>query len=236
MGKQANYVARWELQDVSGVVVAVDVLRAFTTAAYAFAAGATSIYLVSTVAEAIDLAGSIPGALTMGEEHGLKPQGFDFSNSPVTIAHANVNGRVLVQRTSAGTQGVIAASKAERLFAASLVCASATAAAIKEVGPESPTYVITGRFPDGSDDGEDDLLTAQLIERARNGAPLDAVATANAVAATPWASQIQAEDSDHVHHLDVAYATEVDRFDFAMEVERVNNQFRMIRRPTNRAE
>jgi len=51
MESQAKFVSNWELQGVSGVVVAVDVLRAFTTAAYAFAAGATSICLVSTVAK-----------------------------------------------------------------------------------------------------------------------------------------------------------------------------------------
>jgi 2-phosphosulfolactate phosphatase len=230
MESQAKFVSNWELRDVKGVVVAVDVLRAFTTAAYAFAAGATSIYLVGTVAEALELARSIPGALTMGEEHGNRPQGFDFSNSPVVVANADVQGRVLVQRTSAGTQGVIAASNADRLFAASLVCASATAAAINRIDATPPTYVITGRFPDGSDSGEDDLLTANLIERARRGDPIDAVATAKAVAETPWALQIRDNDNEHVHHLDVRYATDVDLFDFAMEVEREKNQLRLVQR------
>jgi hypothetical protein len=35
----ARFVPRWEVADVAGAVVAVDVIRAFTTAAYAFAAG-----------------------------------------------------------------------------------------------------------------------------------------------------------------------------------------------------
>jgi 2-phosphosulfolactate phosphatase len=230
MESQAKFVSNWELQGVSGVVVAVDVLRAFTTAAYAFAAGATSICLVGTVAEALELARSIPGSLTMGEEHGNRPQGFDYSNSPVVIANADVQGRVLVQQTSAGTQGVIAASNADRLFAASLVCASATAAAINKIDPAPPTYVITGRFPDGSDSGQDDLLTAKLIERVRCGDPIDAKATAKAVAETPWALQIRDRDDEHVHHLDVRYATDVDRFNFAMEVERENNQLRLVQR------
>jgi 2-phosphosulfolactate phosphatase len=230
MESQAKFVSNWELQGVSGVVVAVDVLRAFTTAAYAFAAGATSICLVGTVAEALELARSIPGSLTMGEEHGNRPQGFNYSNSPVVIANADVQGRVLVQRTSAGTQGVIAASNADRLFAASLVCASATAAAINKIDPAPPTYVITGRFPDGSDSGQDDLLTAKLIERVRCGDPIDAIATAKAVAETPWALQIRDRDDEHVHHLDVRYATDVDRFNFAMEVERENNQLRLVQR------
>src|SRR5688572_17273733 len=180
-GPEARYLARWELDGVGGVVVAVDVLRAFTTAAYAFAAGAASIWLVAGVEEAVAL-GREAGALVMGERHGRRPPGFDLSNSPVAVSRADVGGRVLVQRTSAGTQGVIVATSADRLFAASLVCASATAAAVRDAGLGPPTYVITGRFPDRPDGGEDDLLTAQLIERARTGQPLDADATADAVA------------------------------------------------------
>jgi len=232
-GDDASYVARWELDGVSGVVVAVDVLRAFTTAAYAFAAGASSIWLVGTVEEALALGRAIPGSLVMGEEHGRRPPGFDLSNSPVKVARADVAGRVLVQRTSAGTQGVIAATSADRLFAASLVCASATAAAIRnsELGP--PTYVITGRFRDEPDGGEDDLLTARLIDRARTGRPLAATATADAVARSPEAARTLAVGDGHVHPDDITYATAVDRFDFAMEVERVDGGLRLVRRNTD---
>ena len=71
---------------------------------------------------------------------------------------------------------------ADRLFAAGLVCASATARAVEATGLGAPTYVITGRFDDRPDrPGLDDVLTADLIERARTGQPLDADATADAV-------------------------------------------------------
>ena len=90
----ARYLARWELEDVRGVVVVVDVLRAFTTAAYAFASGASAIWLVGTVEEALDLSREIPDALTMGEEHGRRPDGFDFSNSPVGVANADLEADV----------------------------------------------------------------------------------------------------------------------------------------------
>lgn len=230
MNDQANFVARWELDNVGGVVVVVDVLRAFTSAAYAFAAGVSEIWLVATVDEALELAREIPHALTMGEDHGKRPDGFDFSNSPVAVAGADLDGRVLVQRTSAGTQGVVAARDADRLFAASLVCASATALAIEDTGLGVPTYVITGRFPDAPDGGEDDLATARLIERARCGVDLDSLKTAELVATSPWAQRIARLDPDDAHPDDVAYATVVDKFDFAMEVQRVNSRLRLIKR------
>ena len=227
---EARYLAKWELDDVRGVVVVVDVLRAFTTAAYAFASGAAAIWLVGTVQEALDLAREIPGALTMGEDHGRRPDGFDFSNSPVAVANADLKGRVLVQRTSAGTQGAIAAKNAERLFAASLVCASATAEAVRDTGLGVPTYVITGRFPDSPDGGEDDFVTARLIERARLGDGLEIAATRDAVANSTWAQKIGKMDANDVHQDDVEYSVDVDRFDFAMEVERIDSRLRLVTR------
>lgn len=225
----AGYVARWEVDGVGGVVVVVDVLRAFTTAAYAFAAGASEIWLATGVEEALALGRRIPGALVMGEVHGRRPPGFDLSNSPVEVASTDVGGRVLVQRTSAGTQGVIAATGADRLFAASLVCASATATAINSTGLGAPTYVITGRFPDHPDGGQDDLLTAMFIERARTGQPLDPTATAKAIARSREAELTLAVGHGHVHIDDLAYATAVDRFDFAMEAERAGGHIRLLR-------
>ncbi len=169
----AGHVARWELDGVDGAVVVVDVIRAFTTAAYAFASGAAEIYLVGTLDEAIEFKASHPGSLAMGENRGLRPDGFDFPNSPAMLREADLDGRTLVQRTSAGTQGVVRATDATRLWAASLVVASATARAVESAGLGEPTYVITGRFEDHPEGGADDVLTAELIERARIGQPLD---------------------------------------------------------------
>ena len=109
----ARFSPRWEISERRGPVVVVDVLRAFTTAAYAFGAGATHIFLVGSVEEALDFKATNPGVLAMGENYGEKPPGFNFSNSPVEIATADVTGRTLVQRTSAGTQGVVQARRGD---------------------------------------------------------------------------------------------------------------------------
>src|SRR5690606_13669462 len=118
-----RFVPRWEIGATDGAVVVVDVIRAFTTAAYAFAAGARAIHLVDSVEEALTFARENPGTLAMGEDGGRKPAGFDLPNSPVLVSTCDLEGRTLVQRTSAGTRGVIAAKSATRLWCASLVCA-----------------------------------------------------------------------------------------------------------------
>ena len=223
----ARYLPRWELEGVTGAVVAVDVIRAFTTAACAFAAGAREIWLVADVDEALALAARHPGSVVMGEERGLRPDGFHLSNSPVAALEADLDGRVVVQRTSAGTRGAVVAVDAERLFVASLVCASATAAAVEATGLGAPAYVLTGWFQDDVHHGDDDRATAELIERVRTGAPARADETASFVAGTREALRTLQLGDGHVHPDDIVVATDVDRFDFAMEAERVDGGLRV---------
>jgi 2-phosphosulfolactate phosphatase len=205
--------------DTAGAVVVIDVLRAFTTAAYAFAAGAACIYLVSGVDEALALKATLPGSLAMGEDGGLMPAGFDLPNSPVRAAAADLVGRTIVQRTSAGTQGVVAARRADRLWCASLVCASATAAALAlaDLGP--PTYVITGHRPERGLRGADDVIGALYIEAVRRGDPVDPAA-ADAIRTSDEAARTLVLGPEHVDPLDIDYCVDIDRFDFAMEVTR----------------
>jgi 2-phosphosulfolactate phosphatase len=212
----ARLVPAWEASDAVGAVVVVDVLRAFSTAAYAFGAGARRIWLVRSVAEALALKASRPGTLAMGENLGRRIRGFDFSNSPAELAAADLAGRELVQRTSAGTRGVVTTSAAERRWCASLVCASATSAAMNDSGLGDPTYVITG-WRDDDHPGDDDQETARLIERVRTGRPARAEETAKAVAGSREAAVTLGLGPGHVDPRDVELATRVDAFDFAME-------------------
>jgi 2-phosphosulfolactate phosphatase len=214
-----RFVPAWEAPDAVGAVVVVDVLRAFTTAAYAFAAGARRIWLVRSVDEALRMKASHPGMLAMGEDRGRRVRGFDFANSPAELAAADLGGRELVQRTSAGTTGVVAAASAARCWCASLVCASATAAAVADSGLGDPTYVISG-WRDDQHRGEDDQETALLIERVRTGEPIRAQDTARAVAESREAAVTLGLGPGHVDPRDIDLATCVDAFDFAMEARR----------------
>lgn len=230
VGPAARYVSTSEVAGVGGPVVVVDVIRAFSTAACAFAAGARCIYLVASVEEALAFKGAHPGSLAMGEDGGLRPQGFDLPNSPAMALAHDLADRTVVQRTSAGTQGVVAASSAERLWCASLLCATATAAATRAAGPRSPTYVLTGWVPDRPDrPGSDDRLTAGHVEALRQGRSADPAAVARAVAESDEAVLTLALGPEHCHPDDIALATDVDRFGFAMEVTRDEHGLRLDR-------
>src|SRR6516165_3546924 len=120
----------------TGIVAVIDVFRAFTTAAAALANGASSIVMVRTVEEALALRDAGIGQICMGEVQGRAPDGFDLGNSPFEVSGVDFGGQTIIQRTSAGTQGIVTASGAEWLYAASLVTAEATVRALLSGPPD----------------------------------------------------------------------------------------------------
>lgn len=227
----AQYVSHWEAATITGPAVAIDVVRAFTTAAYAFAAGAREIHLVETVREAHALLDRHPDWFAMGEDRGLRPPRFTLSNSPVHASRADLGGLTIVQRTSAGTRGALAARHAEPLLCASLVVASATAAYLNATARDAtPAYVITGRFADQPDvSGDEDLAAAEHIELLRlagRGKPLTVDLAesgrdaAHRVATSPDAIHTLTLGGEHVHPDDISYCVDIDRFDFVMVARR----------------
>ncbi|MGH7152500.1 MAG: 2-phosphosulfolactate phosphatase, partial [Acetobacteraceae bacterium] len=84
-----------------GAVAIIDVFRAFTTAAVAFANGASSITMVASVEEALSLRDRGLVRVCMGEVGGRAPPGFDFGNSPFEVSAADLRGKAIAQRTSA---------------------------------------------------------------------------------------------------------------------------------------
>jgi 2-phosphosulfolactate phosphatase len=202
----------------AGVVVVVDVLRAFTTAAFAFDRGAEAIVLVSTAEEAFDLREQDSDFLLIGEINGLPIEGFDLPNSPAAVARTDLGGRRLIQRTTAGTQGVVQASGADHLFAASLCVAGATARHIAALRPKSVTFVETGVR--GREGGDDDVACADYIAGMLVGDPLDPKEIRDRVGRSRAARKFTGAESSDFPEADLTHALMIDRYDFAMEVER----------------
>lgn len=205
--------------EADGIVIVVDVLRAFTTAAYAFDQGAEEIFLVSTVEEAFALRERYPDCLLMGEADGLPIEGFDLPNSPSAIEILDLNSQKLIHRTTAGTQGAVRAIKAGRLFAASLCVASATARHIKALHPQSVTFVETGVRAD-DEGGEEDIACADYIESLLQDTPSNKGDIEDRVRRSGWAARFTDPAQADFPEADLKHALKFDRFDFAMEVER----------------
>jgi len=202
----------------TGVVVAIDVIRAFTTAAFALAAGARDIVPVGTVEQALALRARFPSALLIGEVGGYPIDGFDFGNSPSAFLGQNLAGRRLIQRTSAGTQGLVLSLKAETLFAGSLVCAAATAREIARSAPATVTLVATGVFP--GRDGDEDIACADYLTALLRGEPINTAALVRRVRVSDSGRLFAAANDPVFPASDLDLCTDLDRFDFALRVER----------------
>lgn len=209
------------------VVVVIDVLRAFSTAAYALAAGAQRILLVSSVEEALALRARIPASLAMGEVKGIKAPGFDLGNSPFELNEHNLRGRTLIHRTSAGTQGMVRAVNARMLFGASFVCAAATVRTVQAHNPRQVTLVVTGRRP-GNNADEDQACAEYLTALLQGGTP-DATPYLQRVDKSLDAAEFLNPSIPEMPFEDLELCTQLDRFDFAMPVRRTDGLLEMTR-------
>lgn len=202
----------------SGLVVVIDVLRAFTTAAHAFDRGAKKILPVTSVEEAFQLRKRLPGSLIMGEVDGIKPEGFDFGNSPDEISAVDFRGRTLIQRTSAGTQGILRAVQADRLFAASFVVAKATATHIQQINPEVVSFVITGESM--GRDGDEDRACGEYIQSLIVDEGHDPGIFTQRVANSSVGQFFKLSQSPYISVKDYDLSIEADRFSFYLPIER----------------
>ncbi len=207
-----------DCHELTGTAVVIDVLRAFTTAAFAFSRGAEKINLVASIEEAFQLQKSKPHTLLMGESGGLPIEGFDFGNSPAQIAMADLQGKEIIQRTSAGTPGVVGSVHADVLLTGSFVCAQAIANYLQQMQPETVSFVITGSRPDRIAD--EDVACADYLQALLQGDTPDPEPYLQRVRDSRNGRIFLSPDYPKFPAADVACATQLDRFDFVMPVTR----------------
>jgi 2-phosphosulfolactate phosphatase len=209
----------------TGVVVVIDVLRAFTSACYAFGAGAEQILLVSEVAQAFALRERFPDALLMGEVGGGPIPGFDFSNSPAHYLQRDLAGHTLIQRTSNGTQGVIRSTRADTTLAASFVCAAATARTIRQLAPVQVTFIITAWHANNPEpqNGDEDAACADYLEALLIGTNPDPAPYLARIAGSPTGKLFQSGTRPEYPPTDLPFCTDLDRFNFTLPIDRQAN-------------
>jgi 2-phosphosulfolactate phosphatase len=205
--------------ELDGAVVVIDVLRSFTTAAYALAGGADEVLAVGSIDAARALRAQDRGAIAVGAVGGGAPApGLDMGNSPSQVAALGLAGRRLIQYTAGGTRALVACDHAGVLLAASLVCAGATAAYLRALAPQSVTLVVTGIWADR--DGDEDHACADLIEALLRGDDPPRAPFAARVRDSDFGRRFTAGTDPHLPPADLDFCAAVDRFDFAMPITR----------------
>lgn len=201
--------------ELEGVVVVVDVLRAFSTAAYGFARGARAVVAAHSLEEIEPLKRQHAPAITVGARPGGWPvAGLDYGNSPASIAALDLTGVTLIEYSAGGVRGLIDCDRASEVLAGSLVCARATAHYIRALDPALVTFVITGLWTDR--DGDEDHACADLIEAYLLGHCPAPATFEQRVRRSDFGRRFGHPDHPHLPLADLELCALADRFEFAM--------------------
>lgn len=205
----------------SGTVLVIDVYRAFTCQAVAFAQGAAKILLTDDHDEALRWKAEGRGDYTMGEVSNLRltyeETGFDFDNSPRNFYLHDVRGKTLIQRTSAGVAGLCAAAPgADRLYAASFLTAEATVQAVLRDAPDVVSIVAMGAWEERTD--EDELCAYYLLNRLEGRQPDKEAVKALVRTGNTYAWYLK--EYNDGYPTDGEIALQIDACNFAIQVQR----------------
>ena len=154
-------------KQADGLVVVIDVFRAFSMECWLYALGAREIRPVGSIEETFAWKQKDAGCVLVGERHGRKIDGFDLGNSPSSISPDLIRGRRVIHTTSAGTQGVTNAVHADEIITGSFVNAGAIADYILKKSPDKVSLVCMGK--EGLALAEEDELCAVYLKALLTG-------------------------------------------------------------------
>src|SRR5262249_22414811 len=140
-------------------VVAVDVIRASTTAVTAVVAG-RRCFPVTSVESAFQMRKEIPDCLLVGEVGGLQPEGFDLNNSPAQLALRSDHRRPVVLLSSSGTKLMV--ESGARAAAAYVACLRNYKAVAAHIAGRHDRVAILGAATRGEFREEDQLCCAWI--------------------------------------------------------------------------
>jgi 2-phosphosulfolactate phosphatase len=213
--------------DARGVVVVIDVLRAFSCSALMFHYGIRDLALVKTPQEALGFRERDPDYLVAGEVKGVKVEGFDLGNSPADIVSRGESffrGRRVAARSSAGTQGVLAAAAhADLVMLGSYMTAAATVAYIRDraqvdalTGGHETTVTIVAMGFEGVRPSVEDERCGDYLEHLLIGKPYDHLQAIWECMHDPDIAASLRGEHDYRPKEDIVIALQRDLFDFVM--------------------
>jgi Phosphosulfolactate phosphohydrolase and related enzymes len=204
----------------TGVVVVIDVFRAFTTACVCFAKGAQRVVAVGNSDKALGLRRG-DNTLLLGERFGKRIEGFDFGNSPTDVAAVDLTGKTIVHTTHAGTQGLVNATQASAIFTGALVNAKATVLAIKALQPQRVTLVRMGLNAEQASD--EDSACADYLEALLLAQPVDEPKILDELRASPYSQRFFDPNQPWSPASDFDWCLRFNCFDFALRATPLND-------------
>jgi 2-phosphosulfolactate phosphatase len=139
-------------------IVAVDVIRATTTAVTAAAAG-WRVFPAGSIEASVRLAADLDRPILAGELGGVQPYGFDLQNSPTQIADLEESSRPIILLSTSGTRLIAEAVRHGVTYASCLRNADAQAAYL---AGQARDVLILGADSRGEFREEDQLCAARI--------------------------------------------------------------------------
>lgn len=206
-------------RQAEGVAVVIDVYRAFTSAALMAYLGASRLILLADVEDVLRLKQE-EGYLAAGEVDGETVPGFDEGNSPHRILAAGRDlfaGRTVVQRTTAGVAGAVAAARtAEVVILGSYLMAAAIARYVEILSPRPELVTLVAMGDAGQQTSPEDEACADYLEHLLTGRPYDHAAALRKVVAHEATRKFLRGDRAHYPAPDPIYCLQRDLFDFVL--------------------
>jgi len=205
-------------------LVAIDVMRATTTAVTCVALG-RSCFPVPSVEAALALAARLTNPLLIGEVGGFMPPGFHLNNSPVDLTQRSDVERPVILVSSSGTGLMCAGGEGQPMFVA---CLRNYSAQVAYLASHHERVAVIGAGTKGEFREEDALCcawiadgllkagfevenasTAALIERWR-GAPVEAICASASAEYLRRTHQVRDLDFilAHIDDLDEVFSVE----------------------------
>lgn len=224
-------------RQAKGIAVVIDVMRAFTCAAFMTHLGSAKIILLSEPEAVLELKRG-KDYLAVGEVGGKRVPGFDLGNSPshiVGAGHDFFAGRTVAQRTSAGVIGAVAAARlASRggpgdqmasgpgghlvtgLILGSYVTAGAIARYIHRLSPPPGVVSLVAMGNAGTQVTPDDEACADYLEHLLTGKAYDHIAALRRIIEHECTQKFLLGDRPHFPPADPVYCLQRDLFDFVL--------------------
>jgi 2-phosphosulfolactate phosphatase len=146
-------------------ILAVDVIRATTTAVTAVALG-WRVYPAGSIEAAVRLAADLDRPLLAGELGGVQPYGFDLQNSPTRILRLERSERPIILLSTSGTRLI---AEAVRHGVTYVCCLRNAAAQARFLLAQDRDVLILGADSRGEFREEDQLCAARIARDLTQG-------------------------------------------------------------------
>ena len=215
-------------RQADGLVVIIDVFRAFSMECYLYAMGAGEVRPVGSIGETFAWREKDPSCVLVGERHGRRIEGCDLGNSPSSVTPELVREKRVIHTTSAGTQGIVNAVHADEILTGSFVNAKAVAAWILRKSPEKVSLVCMGK--EGLSPAEEDELCALYLRSLLMNQPMPDI--------DERLQQLRSGGGSHFFdpgmqdvfpEKDFWMCIDRDRFDFVLRIEKDTDGLKSVR-------